>query len=84
MPNEELTRKVADLERLLREHLHNGAESQELSIASLVDNVPTVSAAPSHTPKRFVDQFRIYKNGTTYRFYWYDYSNAEWRYATGA
>lgn len=45
--------------------------------------IPTVDTAPTHIPTKFSDQFRIYKSGSTYRFYWYDATNAEWRYATG-
>lgn len=45
--------------------------------------IPTVSAAPTWTPKKFSEQFAVYKNATTYRFYWYDSTNAEWRYTSG-
>lgn len=83
MPNEELKYEIEDLKRQLRDHVHNGADAKELSINNLVDLIPTVSTAPSHTPRRFADQFRIYSNGVTYRLYWYDAVNAAWRYATG-
>jgi len=42
-----------------------------------------VSAAPTGVPKDLFDQVKIYHNGTTYRLYWYDNVNHEWRYATG-
>lgn len=43
----------------------------------------TVSAVPSGAPKDVYDQIKIYSNSTTYRLYWYDYSNNAWRYASG-
>ena len=42
----------------------------------------TVSAAPSGVPHDVFDQFKIYKNGATLRFYVYDVANRVWRYAT--
>ena len=72
------------LEQQMREHTHNGFYGGLIPLSSLVDFIPTVSAAPTHTPKSFLEQFRIYSNGATYRFYWYDITNKAWRYATGA
>ena len=43
----------------------------------------TVSSAPTQAPANIFDQIKIYKNGTTYRLYWYDAVNNQWRYATG-
>jgi len=74
--------RVAELERKLREHIHDGAETRETSIVNLVDMVQVVSAAPSTTPRRFEQQFKIYTNGSTYRFYWYDQKAAAWHYVT--
>lgn len=48
----------------------------------LLGTVLTVSAAPTHVPRNFLDQFRIYTNGATLRFYWYDITNATWHYVT--
>lgn len=42
-----------------------------------------VSAVPTGTPKMLFDQIKIYTNGSTYRLYWYDWVNHNWRYATG-
>lgn len=43
--------------------------------------VQTVSAVPDWIPKKFIDQFAIYKNGATIRYYIYDATNGAWRYA---
>ena len=40
----------------------------------------TTDTAPTHTPKRFSEQFIIYANGATYRLYIYDIVNKAWRY----
>jgi len=42
--------------------------------------IPTVSSAPTYTPSKFSEQFRIYTNGATLRLYIYDTTNAAWRY----
>jgi uncharacterized protein YcfL len=42
----------------------------------------TVDTAPTHTPKNFYDQIKIYVNGATYRFYWYDANANAWHYVT--
>lgn len=44
--------------------------------------VKTVSAAPTDTPKKASDQFRIYSSGGVYRLYVYDRVGAAWRYVT--
>jgi len=51
-------------------------------LANIVGLVPTVSAAPAHVPRNFADQFRIYVNGATLRFYWYDSTAGAWHYVT--
>jgi len=43
-----------------------------------------VSSAPSHQPKRFYDQIKIYKSGATRRLYWYDQNAGEWVYVAGS
>jgi hypothetical protein len=52
-----------------------------LNIRDLFGLIPTISAAPIHIPRKFDEQFRIYKSGSTTRFYWYDPVNATWQYA---
>ena len=43
--------------------------------------IPTVSAAPTHTPTKTADQIRIYQSGATYRLYIYDTVNNVWKYS---
>lgn len=42
--------------------------------------IRTVSAAPTHTPRKISEQIILYKNSTTYRLYIYDADNGAWRY----
>ena len=42
----------------------------------------TVTAAPTEQPINFLDQIRIYTNGSTYRLYWYDATNKTWHFVT--
>lgn len=79
---QQLKTEVEGLKRLMREHLHNGVESREVSIENLVDMVEVVSAAPVTTPRRFEQQIKIYTNSTTYRLYWYDQVAGAWHYVT--
>jgi hypothetical protein len=40
------------------------------------------SAAPTYIPKNFIEQFVLYKSGSTYRLYvWYGVSEG-WHYST--
>jgi hypothetical protein len=76
----ELTERMTEAERIAREHFHNGADGREVSIVNLMDMIEVVSAVPTTTPKHFSEQFKIYVNGTTYRFYYYDPVNSLWKY----
>lgn len=45
--------------------------------------VPTISAVPTYTPTRFIDQFRIYYvSGANGYLYVYDNKNNSWKSAT--
>ena len=72
------------LQNNIKEHTHDGVESQQIDILNLFGMIETVSSVPTGEPTDIYGQFKIYKNATTYRFYWYDNANAAWRYATGA
>lgn len=50
---------------------------------SIIGIVETVTAVPTGKPTNLINQFKIYKNGVTYRFYWYDALNNQWRYVIG-
>lgn len=41
-----------------------------------------VNVAPTGTPSTVYDQIKIYTNGATLRFYWYDYVGHLWHYVT--
>jgi len=45
--------------------------------------IETTDTVPTDNPIKVSQQFRIYKNGTDKRFYWYDSVNQEWSYITG-
>ena len=72
------------LDQDLRTHRHDGIGSELINLSDIRGFIRTVDTAPTHTPRNLSEQFIIYKNATTYRFYWYDTINNEWRYATGA
>lgn len=58
-------------------------EVKDISLRDVYDLIETVDAAPTFTPTSFFNQFKIYKSGSTKRFYWYDNTNGEWSYVTG-
>lgn len=72
------------MEPTIQEHRHNGIGDQRINLSDIMGMILTVSAVPTHTPRNLYEQFVIYTNGATYRFYWYDTTNKVWRYAVGA
>ncbi len=44
----------------------------------------TTSVIPVGAPNRLIDQVVIYASGATHRLYWYDTTNAQWRYVDAA
>lgn len=51
-------------------------------ISELFGMFQTVSAVPTATPKRLINQIQFYSSGATYRLYIYDTTNNVWRYST--
>ena len=51
-------------------------------LRELIGLVDTVTSAPTSKPTNLINQFKIYTNGSTYRFYWYDAKNNTWHYVT--
>lgn len=49
---------------------------------SVINFIPSTSSVPTHTPKRLIEQMRIYKSGATIRLYIYDTEDKNWRYAS--
>jgi len=66
----------------VKKHTHDGTNSEKLHIRDFTGFIATVDAVPTHEPKGFYDQFKMYVNGATLRLYMYDYTNGTWRYAT--
>jgi len=62
-------------------HNHGGNGDQRIQLGDLQELIEVVSAVPTNIPRDFAEQFKIYRNSTTYRFYWHD--GTGWRYATG-
>ena len=60
---------------------------REINPLLFIDNIqgfiPTTDSVPTSTPTKLSEQFMIYNNTGTFRFYWYDTINAEWRFAAG-
>lgn len=78
-----LTQQVQELTRSLNEHNHNGVIGQQIYFKSLFGLFETVSVVPTTIPKTTYDCIKIYTNGVTYRFYWYDSVANVWHYAVG-
>lgn len=74
--------RLENLEREMRQHAHDGFNGGQIFLKSLFGSIETVSTAPTTVPKTFFDQFKIYVNGATYRFYWWDGLNNVWHYVT--
>lgn len=71
------------IDQKIREHMHKGTDAARVALFDIFGLVEIVSSAPAGKPTSFSEQFKIYKNGSDYRLYWYDSVNDEWRYATG-
>ena len=72
------------LDNAIKMHMHDGNLTQRVNLFDIFGKIETVSAVPSGTPRDVYSQFKIYSNGATYRFYWYDFTNNAWRYAVGS
>ena len=68
------------IEQKIREHFHNGVDSNLLKLENILGFIRTMSAVPSHKPRNLFEQFIIYVSGATLRFYMYDTTNLTWRY----
>lgn len=75
----EQEQRLETLEREMREHRHNGLDSQRVNLFSLFGKIEVVSVAPVGKPTDISGQLKIYTNGTTYRLYWYDTTAGAWR-----
>lgn len=82
MSSEELQRRIEVLETQMRDHAHNGFLGGQIYIRSIFGSFETVSVAPTTIPRTTCDQFKIYVNGATLRFYMYDTVAGLWHYVT--
>lgn len=60
----------------------NAVPSDVVDLENIYGIFPQITATPTWTPRRFIEQFAIYKNGGTFRFYIWDSANKAWRYAS--
>lgn len=56
------------------------SQPQPLRTENIFGFAHKVSANPTWIPKTFVEQFAVYKNGSTYRLYVYNFDLAAWTY----
>ena len=77
--NEEIKNYI---DQKIKEHYHNGLDSGLLKLENIFGMIRTVDTAPTHTPRNLFEQFAIYTNGATLRFYWRDTTNNTWHYIT--
>lgn len=54
--------------------------SSNIRLEDIIGTLPRVSAVPTWTPRLFKDGFAFYSNGSTHRFYVYDFTNSVWRF----
>jgi hypothetical protein len=64
------------------EHKHDGADLERLPLRDLGGFIEVVPAAPTHIPKNFFDQIKIFIDAGTPKLYVYDYVNNTWRVFT--
>ena len=51
-------------------------------LTNSIGSIETVTAVPTGKPTKMIDQIKIYTNGATFRFYWYDQNADVWHYIT--
>lgn len=81
MDENTLVQRIEKLERELREHDHSMLEKR-INLRDILGKIEIVSAAPVGKPANIGEQLKIYTNGSTYRFYWYDTTAGTWHYVT--
>lgn len=64
------------------EHKHDGADLERTTLRDLGGFIEVVPAAPTHIPKNFFDQIKIFIDAGTPKLYVYDYVNNTWRVFT--
>lgn len=74
----ELVGNIADINNKI-EQLQNKRTNFNTDIIGLYE---TVSVAPTGVPTSPYEQIKIYVNGATLRFYWYDSVAHVWHYVT--
>lgn len=86
--NDDLTRRIEELERQMREHSHNGVVGAEIGLANLRDTLLTVTVAAQLTailagkPTKFRDQILIDTTTGTKKLYIFDTVGGVWRSCT--
>lgn len=81
MTPEQLLR-LETLERQMRDHAHNSTENRRVSFRDIQGKIEVVSTAPIGNPTDVGAQLKIYTNGATLRFYWYDTTAGVWHFVT--
>lgn len=64
------------------EHKHDGVDLERTALRDLGGFIEVVPAAPTHIPKNFYDQIKIFIDAGTPKLYVYDYVNTTWRVFT--
>lgn len=67
----------------IKTHIHNGTNAPRINLnTDILGMLETVSTAPTAVPTSIYEQVKIYTNGATLRFYWFDVANNTWHYVT--
>lgn len=72
--------RLEALENRMRDHNHSGLGDTRVNLRDIFGAIKVVSAAPINKPTSIAEQFVIYKNGATLRFYWFDTVEGAWHY----
>ena len=68
-----------DIRRILREHRHEGGESDQINLFDIFGSLETISAVPTNTPTNIYEQNKLYISGLKRRLYVRDVLNGAWR-----
>lgn len=60
----------------------NATLNQPNFLKEMIGSIETVTAVPTGKPTNFINQFKFYSSGSTYRLYIYDSKNNVWRYCS--
>lgn len=74
---------IISQEDVIKEPRELKLPEKDVELFQIIDTIQVVDSVPTGKPTSFTNQFKIYNNAGTRRFYWYDTLNSEWVYVAG-